>query len=340
VSHLRIQPEDEGDLPLTTSTYRYGTVAVVALVALRLAVGWHFYREGADKIIEGNFTSVGFFKTAKGPLVPLYQYFIWDRDGRARLDQQATLDAWTQYRQRVVDHYGFEEQQQEQAERVFAYRAGDPDDESAQVNERDGQLTRFFKENKEDIKEYLNGLERRDRNRHDAARQGVESLRGQSEQIEKDLQKKVGPWLSGLDLLWKGYEEDLNNLATEEQAGRGWVKLGKPGRHFLDNIFIDQIIPYFDLLVGACLILGLGTRVMALAGAGFLASIVGTQWPGAPGSIATYYQVIEVFAMLVLAAFGAGRFAGLDFFFDWLRLRYCKRSCCAPKQGPKTENNA
>jgi uncharacterized membrane protein YphA (DoxX/SURF4 family) len=325
VSYLRIQPEGEGDLPLATSTYRYGTVAVVALVALRLAIGWHFYREGADKLIDGHFTSVGFFKTAKGPLAPMYRYFIWDRDGRARLDKDGTLDAWTQYRQQVVKHYAFDADQQQQAEKVLCYRSD--------------QLKVFFEENKEDVEKYFRGLERRDQNRRDQARRGVESLRGQSEQIEKDLAKDVGPWLSAMEQMWKGYEEDLNNLATPEQATRGWLKLGKPGRHFLDNNFIDPIIPYFDLLVGVCLILGLGTRVMALAGAGFLASIVGTQWPGAPGAIDTYYQVIEMFAMLVLAVFGAGRFAGLDFFLERLWPRCCKRTCCVPKHEPKMENS-
>jgi uncharacterized membrane protein YphA (DoxX/SURF4 family) len=315
-------------------------VAVVALVALRLAVGWHFYREGADKIIEGNFTSVGFFKIAKGPLTPMYEYFIWDGDGRARLDKKATLERWTQFRQQVVEHYGFDEKQQDQADQVFAYRAGDPDDESPQVNDRDGQLTRFFKEKREDIDKYLKGLDRRDKNRQDAARRGVESLRGQSEMIEKELQKEVGPWLSGLDLLWKSYEEDLNNLATEEQAARGWLRLGRPGRIFMTNVMIDPIIPYFDLLVGICLILGLGTRVMALAGAGFLASIVGTQWPGAPGALPTYYQVIEMFSMLALAAFGAGRFAGLDFLVYRLYVRCCKKSCCAPQSEPNPEKKA
>jgi uncharacterized membrane protein YphA (DoxX/SURF4 family) len=126
--------------------------------------------------------------------------------------------------------------------------------------------------------------------------------------------------------MWQGLEKDLNDLAREEQAGRGVLRLGKPGRHLLDSVFIDQIIPYFDLLVGACLILGLFTRVSALAGAGFLASIVATQWPGAAGALPTYYQVIEMLGMLVLAAFGAGRFAGLDFFLDLL----CRR-CCPPK---------
>jgi uncharacterized membrane protein YphA (DoxX/SURF4 family) len=298
-------------------------VAVVALVALRLAVGWHFYREGADKIIAGDFTSVGFFRTAKGPLVPLYQWFLWDGEGQARLNQEATLDAWTQYRQQLVEHYGFDEKQQKQADQVYRFRAG--------------QLSAFFEEKQEDLNKYVKGLERRDLNRQDPARQGVTSLRGQAEQIDKDVHQDLGPWLGNIDAMWKGYEQDLNDLATEAQAGRRWFALPKPGRHFLDTLFIDQIIPYFDLLVGACLILGLGTRLAALAGAGFLASIIGTQFPGTAGAIPTYYQVIEMFAMLVLAAFGAGRFAGLDFFLEWLRLRYFKKSCCAPKSEPKTE---
>lgn len=298
----------------------------MALVALRLAVGWHFYREGADKIIDGNFTSVGFFRTAKGPLVPMYQWFLWDGEGRARLNKDATLDAWAQYRQQLVGHYGFDDKQQKQADQAYDVCAG--------------QLKSFFEEKEEDLKKHWKGLERRDRNRQDPARQGVTSLRGQAEQIDKDVHKDLGPWLSDIDALWKGYERDLNDLATEEQAARGWFALPKPGRHFLDTLFIDQIIPYFDLLVGACLILGLGTRLAALAGAGFLASIVGTQFPGAPGALPTYYQVIELLAMLVLAAFGAGRFAGLDFFLEWLRLRYFKNCCCAPKSEPKTENKA
>ncbi len=304
-------------------------MAVVALVALRLAVGWHFYREGADKIIDGNFTSAGFFRTAKGPLVPFYQWFLWDGEGRARLDEgaeDAALDAWTQYRQQVVEHYGFDEKQQKQADQVYRFHAA--------------QLSAFFEEKGEDLKKYLKGLKRRDRNRQDPARQGVTSLRGQAEQIDKDVHKDLGPWLGDIDAMWKGYERDLNELATEAQAGRRWLALPKPGRHFLDTLFIDQIIPYFDLLVGACLILGLGTRLAALAGAGFLASIIGTQFPGAAGAMPTYYQVIEMFAMLVLAAFGAGRFAGLDFFIEWLRLRCFKKCCCAPKSEPKTENKA
>lgn len=285
-------------------------------MVLRLAVGWHFFREGADKLIAGDFTSVGFFQHAKGPFVPIFKWFIWDGEGRARLDKKQTLEAWSQYRQQVVDHFGFDEKQQKRADEVLAYRTG--------------QLEAFFEDHAEDLAKYARGLERRAANRSNPAYREVAGLRGQAEKSEAELERDLAGWLATIDAIWKGYEQDLNGLVTEDQAARGWLALGKPGRHLLDTVFIDQIIPYFDLIVGACLILGLATRISALAGAGFLASIVATQFPGAEGAAPTYYQIIEMLSMLVLAAFGAGRFAGLDFFVNLLRLR-----CCPPK----TEKN-
>jgi uncharacterized membrane protein YphA (DoxX/SURF4 family) len=134
-------------------------------------------------------------------------------------------------------------------------------------------------------------------------------------------------WLADIDEMWNGYAADLNGLATAEQQNKGQLTLGKPGRRWLDTVTIDRIIPYFDAIVGGLLILGLFTRIAALAGAGFLFSIILTQWPGSPGAVPVYYQTIEMLAMLVLAATAAGRFAGLDFVIysicSW---------CCSPKQ--------
>jgi uncharacterized membrane protein YphA (DoxX/SURF4 family) len=69
--------------------------------------------------------------------------------------------------------------------------------------------------------------------------------------------------------------------------------------------------------VGVCLILGLFTRLASVVGAGFLLSIMSTQPPWADGVLATVklltaYQGIEFFALLLLAAIGAGTWAGLD----------------------------
>jgi uncharacterized membrane protein YphA (DoxX/SURF4 family) len=285
---------------------------VVAVVALRLAVGWHFYREGADKLLKtkGEFASAGFMKAAKGPLTPLFHWMVWDIDGRARLDKAATLDYWRQYQQRVVRHYRFDAQQQEQAQAAY-----DAAEERLEV---------FFDERKEDLANYLKGLERRDRNRRDEARQEVESLWGQSMRIERELSKDLSSLLAPLKKIWDLYEADLNGVASDEQARRGPLAAGKIARPLFGTDLIDRIIPTFDLLVGLCLLAGLFTRIAALGAAGFLASIIATQWPWALGldpPVPVYYLIIECFAMLFLAAIGGGRFFGLDVVWGYVPWR-------------------
>ena len=324
--------------PLDTKTYRIGTLTVVALVALRIVIGWHFYREGADKIAEGDWTSAQFMVIAKGPLTPFYHWLVWDLDGRARLDKEATLESWDQFRQRVIDHYRFDEEQAEQAQQVFETR-------------RD-QYEWFFDVYGEEIAMYLKGLDRRTANRRDPAKRQVPSLRQQSELIEWEMRREVQPWLREIDELRQNYERDLLAIATPEQARRRRTpSIPLPGRHLMDTNFIDVFVPYFDIVVGALLIFGLCTRLAALAGAGFLVGIVLTQWPWAPGALPVHYQVIELFALLVIAAVGAGRFAGLDYFCNLLWRRYCcpedeegsclpgfirRFSCCAPKTEEKS----
>lgn len=297
---------------------RFGLATIVVLVALRLAIGWHFFQEGSSKLSSGKFSSVGFLQSAKGPLAPLYHGRIWDADGLHRLSLDSTLDSWNQFRQRLINHYGFAEDQAKKADQVFKYR--------------EGQLRWFFEENAEDLQQYRLGLERRDRNRADAARREVPSLRGQAEQIEAELVKKRGPWLADLDKLWKGYEADLNAIATGPQLNRGYFALPKPGRRMLDSEAVNKIIPYFDLLIGIALLLGLLTRVASVAAAGFLASVVASQWPGAEGAAPVYFQSVEMLALLLLAAAGAGRFAGLDFFLGFFYKNCCKRKPKARSQ--------
>src|SRR5204862_3632656 len=57
---------------------------MVMLVALRLAIGWHFFKEGLSHRIDPTWTSEGFLKQAKGPLAANYQAVVpkfhdWDR---------------------------------------------------------------------------------------------------------------------------------------------------------------------------------------------------------------------------------------------------------------------
>ena len=94
-------------------------LVVLAIVALRLAVGWHFFREGADKITAGDFTSASFMEASKGPFAPVFRGMTWDGDGLARLEEKATLDDWNQYREQVGRQYGFDKKQVAKAEQIY-----------------------------------------------------------------------------------------------------------------------------------------------------------------------------------------------------------------------------
>ena len=59
---------------------------MIAVVALRLLIGWHFYQEGVTKIHDPGWTAVGFLAGSKGPLTPYFEMMVWDIDGRARLN--------------------------------------------------------------------------------------------------------------------------------------------------------------------------------------------------------------------------------------------------------------
>jgi uncharacterized membrane protein YphA (DoxX/SURF4 family) len=307
-----LSPAQSRSPPLNTK-YRFGIVAAIAIVALRLVIGWHFYREGADKLIKGDFKSAAFMRVATGPLTPLFRSMVWDIDGRARLDRDGTLKVWEEYSQKVSSHYGFDEAQQKQVETVYKTH-----------KER---LDLFFDENKEEIANYLKGLDRRDANKAAPERQELESLWAQSKKIEREMIQKAGPWLATIESMWRRYEADLNAVATEEQANSGTVAVKPPRALWMYTDFIDCIIPTFDLIVGILLVTGLCTRIAAVAGAVFLATIVATQWPWALGHVPPHYQVIETFGLLVLAVIGAGRFAGLDALLvhlPWHRWRITK----------------
>jgi uncharacterized membrane protein YphA (DoxX/SURF4 family) len=336
-----------GDAPLFASRpfYQYSNFAIVALVLLRLACGWHFFKEGTDKLQDKKFSSVGFFSAAKGPLAPAFHNLVWDADGYHRIDIERdeqgnivrdaknyplvggyTLPEWQAFRDTAAEQYGFDDKQVKQAGAIY--------------NRYERILVEYLRTIANgDAVEYFGKLERRDRYRGNpqandpkkdettGAWTEVPSLRGQLASLEADIKKQRGPWLQTIDALWANYEREINDLADADQASRGPVRLMRPARTFTDNITIDRFVPYFDLTIGILLILGLFTRVAAAAGAAFLGMIVVTQWPFAYDVQPTHYQTVELCAMLVLAGTAAGRFAGLDWFLHAACLK-----CCPPKQ--------
>ncbi len=307
-------------------------------------IGWHFFREGSSKLQDSSFSSSGFLGSSKGPFAWYFQSFLKDPDGRERLnynphatgwnqiETQRTIGVWEVQRDQVAGYYQFDENQRRNADRVF--------------RQYSQQLKNFFADNFEDINEYFRGLERMEKNAVDPARREVPLLIDQSSEVAGDYRSKRGPWLGALDAMWNDYNTALNRLATDEQRKRRPEPLelklpGSVGSYYalvmekpdergniavtdrfkiLDVDFVDWFIPRLDLTIGILLLLGLFTRVTASIAALFLFTIVLTQWPWATGAAPTYYQGVEMIALIVLAVTGAGSFAGLDFFIkNWRR---------------------
>jgi len=289
-----------------------GLLAAVAIVALRLGVGLHFFWEGADKLENPKPFSAGFLGNAKGPLAPFYKSMVWDADGRWRLDTASMVAHWNAYGDQVIAHFGFDDKQ---ADKV-----------AKKLKDFEGRYKSFRGSRRDEIDEYYKQLERRDANAQRAERQELASFRTHDSRIDTDRNKLKGEVLPEIDRMSKDLENDLNAIATEEQwRAHGRLPIGYVNHRFGDSVTIDRFIPWFDLTIGVLLIIGLFIRPAAIAGGLFLFSVCLSQWPGSVGAAPIYSQFIEMLAMFTLAAVGAGQFAGLDFVISGMRRIYCPR---------------
>lgn len=297
--------------------YKIGRLAVWTIVLLRVAIGWHFFMEGQTKVKEGNFSSKGFLSAAKGPLAPLYQQAIWDYDGQVRLDQKAITDLFTAYQEKAVNYYVFTEAQTEKAKELKEKAVGELED--------------VFSQWDEDIFKFNEGRQRIKDMKDDQARLFVASLRSQKDKIESDRMNSVRPALGAIDKIMLNYQEKMNEIATEDQkklpenkGTRPAVTMDLPGATILQTDVVDKVIPIFDMAIGILLIVGLLTRIASLAAAGFLISVVLSQFPGFDGTAPTYFQAVEALACLVLFSTDAGRYAGLDF-LPWSMWQFARQ---------------
>lgn len=297
------------------SGYRIGLLAVVLLVVLRIAIGWHFLYEGMWKYNNPSFSAEGFLKQARGPWAHKFHELLPDYDGRERLDAQKVLERWEDDRRLVAEHYKFSEEQKAEAGRVY--------------DRYQKHLEAFLKENEEDSKEYLEKLDALAKTRAaDPAADAVPFKQKRYADEESQLRKQAGGWLSEIDKLNREYHNALLALREPDQVARGAPPLPKSQ---LEKI--DLLTTYGLMAIGGGLMLGLFTRFFCLAGAVFLASIVLAQpaWPtiypplppSAGHLLVVNKELIEMLALLALAALPVGRWAGLDFFIYNLLIRPC-----------------
>ena len=297
------------------------------LVLLRVAIGWHFFYEGTQKILstpEGKssilgqlfpapsgpvFTAEPYLRASSGPLASHFRHLIPDADSRDKLDPTAIKANFAVIYARISDHYNFDTDQRKKADGIVKDRGEVVDDWFESL------------ENRERVQKYLDELaevEKIEAN-PEALAYELENARTERKTAEtdrKDLVKEVTPWSETL-------RDSLVALATPAQA----KEAGEYQAPWTQMDWIDRSTMYGLTAIGFCLIFGLFTPLAALGGAGYLLSFYLSMppWPGLPEGITEgHYRyinknLIEMIALLVLAATPNGLWIGLDaLLFGWI----------------------
>ncbi len=331
---------------------------MVFLVLLRLAIGWHFLVEGALKLhshyVAGEtatnrpFSSAGYFREAPGPLGGLYRHEVGDADDEAlaRLTPlpppegtegskpeermpPALRQEWEAYVDRFRKHYGMDAEQGNRADEKLV--------------QAESEVLRWLTEDsvtkgtKETTTKYASGEVKKPT----PTVQRVAEYRAKVEAVRETVRQKLPAFnrdVEGARLrqakaevaeLRAGLLKDLNDhkmklkaaladLLTDDQRKRTPMK----------DVVPTQLVRVLDLsamwgltAMGACLLIGLLTRLNCVLAAGFLAitylAVPALPWlPAPPASEGTYLyvnkNVVEMLALLVLATTASGRWFGLD----------------------------
>lgn len=311
--------------------YQVGLATVVTLVLLRISIGWHYLYEGIWKLTNPTFTSEPFLLQAKGPFASIFYAMVPDVDGRVRLrldpdaaahggrpqiSGDAYLEAWKLHRAKAAKFYGFTAEQEKQADEL--------------LNRYQKALREYLGENAEQMRGYLISLEHLQVLKKDRSNWAYH----QKERVWNEQQKlraEVRQWLQDLDNISRDFQQALWSILTPEQKAKGHLRTPLHTAEMLPiplpfvktrMELIDFAVSWGLTAIGLCLIAGLFTRLAALGGAAFLVFVLMVQppwptiYPPAPEVVGHALIVdknfVELVGLLVLAAAGAGQWAGLD----------------------------
>ena len=323
--------------PLNSSRFQISLAAVVVLVVLHLSLGCHFLYEGLWKIRNAKeFSAESYLAQAKGPTAPLFYAMLPDIDGRAAAEDRAGhaqgrkrqrergpakrpyVNAWTDQLQRFKQRYKPDGDQLKKAEATLeGYQRG---------------LDDYLAGHKAAIEAYFKGLDLLDAARKTPG-DDTATHRQRIWDKQEDLRREGKVWLGELDKMSMDFQNDLWNILSEDQRKMGWIGSSANPLRWSRIEQINFMVTWGLTAIGACLILGLCTRLAALGGAVFMLFVVLTQFPWptvyplAPAEVGHALWVnkdwIEMMALLVMVAIPVGRWGGLDCF---LHRWFCRRS--------------
>ncbi len=347
--------------------FKIGFCAVILIVLLRIAIGWHYFYEGVHKFDPAaDFTAKGFLGMAKGPAAPLFYMMVPDLDGVQRLEI-ATIDsietsgtnagkpakkksfvvyenAWKAYYAEYSKHY--------------AKTLADRPDLKKQVDEVYLRYLASLHGGAADIESDVNGF-KESLKRYEEMKAGQPNDAAFEQQRRWEAMMKyrgeADKWIGMLDGMSQGLESDLARIMNPQMAGKSGDIVTRPEMGLIPNPIMPRQLDVLDLTVsvaltaiGFCMMIGFCNRLACLGGAAFLVNVILTTWPvpgvypPLPSAVGNFLfvskDVVELVAMLFLASIPAGRWAGLDYFL-WHcgGKQLCKRlgldKCCCCSDG-------
>ncbi len=341
-----------------------GGFAVVALVLMRLVIGWHFFGEGTKKLQydhQDHRFHLAFsadkelLDKARGPLASWYlAYTPSEHNWRQLLAtphenvpptaaQKAAAAKWQhEYKERIAaatkkhevapvefppdaPYHDWADQIATDWRAVAEKVKGIPGLTDAQKQEVDKvlhnkleQVSDYLASKEDDITAYRHEIWRLQnwRNAPEAA-----NLPFYKERIATKSSETTGQadsWVTQVQTLDDNYAADLQQILTSEQRNQPAVasafQQATTDSHQARLNTLNIVVTVVTIGVGACLLLGFFTRLASLAGALFLLGVIASQPFWLADALPTMPQYIEFTALLVLAATGAGRWFGLDYF--------------------------
>lgn len=328
--------------PLNAPRYSIGFLGVLALVALRAGIGWHFFQQGVEKYENPTFSSEAFLRQAKGPLAATYRSMIPDFHGfddamdellgdnqpqikdvrQVLADKNNPLDRWAnqvkqdwgKYAADAAAHYQYAETPENNEKQAADSRLNEAFEK---LDDAVGEFRAWLVDNAHEVA-YWHRLERSKTGNEvpfekpRLATQQAEvfaertKLKTEAAKAEKDLETDLYTVLSPEN------REKHEPMASEEPL------LAR----------FDKFLMYSLMAIGVCLMAGFLTRLAAIGGAFFLLSVMGTQPPWVMDALPVYEQMIEMLALVVIATTASGRWLGLDYFLSKLCGCCCGKGNC------------
>ena len=303
---------------------RLTLLATLALIALRVVIGLHFFLEGSSHLRDPQWSSVGFRRAAVGPLSDFYRQSLPEPGSFtatiAALDDRSSEEVIAAWEANVVADW-----EQRVAARLAVVgaedAAGAAEAAASAVESTREEWKTYLAEVTPDIEDYRGELARLAAMRRSG---GAEEIPYVMERI-RDKERE----LAGLAAGWKTDAEAFGDRVV----GRLSEAVSPASRAAVAAVTdrtdlwkADQFVSWSLVAIGGCLVVGFLTKFNAMGGVIFLGSVVASQPFWIPGAQATYEQWVEMAGLLVLASMPCGGWMGLDYLLSPLTRRCCPLS--------------